>query len=106
MRNFSSLRMLSFLALALSLATVTPSAAQTAEPTAAGLPERRDADLEGGAVPGDGLPGDAVALRREAHRQGQRDGRSTGDVLGARGAQPTGVRQTNRLVDLGLERRQ
>ncbi|WP_375304822.1 DUF2147 domain-containing protein [Bradyrhizobium sp. A11] len=37
MRNFSSLRLLSFLALALSLATVRPSAAQTAEPTAAGL---------------------------------------------------------------------
>jgi uncharacterized protein (DUF2147 family) len=37
MRNFSSSRLLSFLALALSLATVTPSAAQTAEPTAAGL---------------------------------------------------------------------
>lgn len=37
MRNFSSSRLLPFLALALSLATVTPSAAQTAEPTAAGL---------------------------------------------------------------------
>ena len=37
MRNFSSFRLLPFLALALSLATVTPSAAQTAEPTAAGL---------------------------------------------------------------------
>ncbi|WP_028137515.1 DUF2147 domain-containing protein [Bradyrhizobium japonicum] len=37
MRNFSSLRLLSFLALALSLATMRPSAAQTAEPTAAGL---------------------------------------------------------------------
>lgn len=37
MRNFSSSRLLAFLALALSLATVTPSAAQTAEPTAAGL---------------------------------------------------------------------
>lgn len=37
MRNFSSFRLLSFLALALSLAAVTPSAAQTAEPTAAGL---------------------------------------------------------------------
>ncbi|TFV30701.1 DUF2147 domain-containing protein [Bradyrhizobium frederickii] len=37
MLNFSSFRLLSFLALALSLATVTPSAAQTAEPTAAGL---------------------------------------------------------------------
>lgn len=37
MRNFSSFRLLSFLALAWSLATVTPSAAQTAEATAAGL---------------------------------------------------------------------
>jgi uncharacterized protein (DUF2147 family) len=37
MRIFSSFRLLPFLALALSLATVTPSAAQTAEPTAAGL---------------------------------------------------------------------
>lgn len=37
MRNFPSFRLLPFLALALSLATVTPSAAQTAEPTAAGL---------------------------------------------------------------------
>ncbi|WP_128926772.1 DUF2147 domain-containing protein [Bradyrhizobium guangxiense] len=37
MRNFSSFRLLPFLALALSLATATPSAAQTAEPTAAGL---------------------------------------------------------------------
>lgn len=37
MRNFSSFRPLPFLALALSLATATPSAAQTAEPTAAGL---------------------------------------------------------------------
>ncbi|MBB4422901.1 hypothetical protein GGD66_001441 [Bradyrhizobium sp. CIR48] len=37
MRNFSSSRLLPFLALALSLATVTPSAAQIAEPTAAGL---------------------------------------------------------------------
>lgn len=37
MRIFSTLRLLPFLALALSLATVTPSAAQTAEPTAAGL---------------------------------------------------------------------
>lgn len=37
MRNFSSSRLLPFLALALSLVTVTPSAAQTAEPTAAGL---------------------------------------------------------------------
>lgn len=37
MRNCSSFRLLPFLALALSLATVTPSAAQTAEPTAAGL---------------------------------------------------------------------
>lgn len=37
MRNPSSFRLLPFLALALSLATVTPSAAQTAEPTAAGL---------------------------------------------------------------------
>lgn len=37
MRNFSSFRLLSFLALALSLATVTPCTAQTAEPTAAGL---------------------------------------------------------------------
>lgn len=37
MRKFSSLRLLPFLALALTLATVTPSAAQTAEPTAAGL---------------------------------------------------------------------
>ncbi|MFT4116997.1 DUF2147 domain-containing protein [Bradyrhizobium sp.] len=38
MRNFfSSFRLLSFLALALSLAAVVPSAAQTAEPTAAGL---------------------------------------------------------------------
>ncbi|MCK1722709.1 DUF2147 domain-containing protein [Bradyrhizobium sp. 141] len=37
MRNSSSFRLLPFLALALSLATVTPSAAQTAEPTAAGL---------------------------------------------------------------------
>ena len=37
MRNFSSFRLLSLLAFALSLATVTPSAAQTAEPTAAGL---------------------------------------------------------------------
>ncbi|KYG24681.1 signal peptide protein [Bradyrhizobium sp. AT1] len=37
MRNSSSLRLLPFLALALSLAAVTPSAAQTAEPTAAGL---------------------------------------------------------------------
>lgn len=34
---FSSFRLLSFLALAWSLATVTPSAAQTAEPTATGL---------------------------------------------------------------------
>ncbi|MBR1367000.1 DUF2147 domain-containing protein [Bradyrhizobium ottawaense] len=37
MRIFSSSRLLPFLALALSLATVTPSAAQIAEPTAAGL---------------------------------------------------------------------
>ena len=37
MRIFSSFRLLPFLALALPLATVTPSAAQTAEPTAAGL---------------------------------------------------------------------
>jgi len=37
MRNFSSSRLLSFLALAFSLAMVTPSVAQTAEPTAAGL---------------------------------------------------------------------
>jgi len=37
MRNSSSLRLLPFLALALSLAAATPSAAQTAEPTAAGL---------------------------------------------------------------------
>ncbi|WP_407188851.1 DUF2147 domain-containing protein [Bradyrhizobium centrosematis] len=37
MRHFSSFRLLPFLAFALSLATVTPSAAQTAEPTAAGL---------------------------------------------------------------------
>ncbi|MEZ2146692.1 DUF2147 domain-containing protein [Bradyrhizobium sp. DN5] len=38
MRNFlSSSRLLPFLALALSLLAVTPSAAQTAEPTAAGL---------------------------------------------------------------------
>lgn len=38
MRNFlCGSRLLSFLALALSLATVTPSAAQTGEPTAAGL---------------------------------------------------------------------
>ena len=37
MRNFSSFRLLPFIALALSLATVTPSAAQTAAPTAAGL---------------------------------------------------------------------
>ncbi|RTM05392.1 MAG: DUF2147 domain-containing protein [Bradyrhizobiaceae bacterium] len=37
MRIFSSFRLLSFLALVLPLATVTPSAAQTAEPTAAGL---------------------------------------------------------------------
>ncbi len=37
MRIFSSFRLLPFLALALSLATVAPSAAQTAEPTAAGL---------------------------------------------------------------------
>ncbi len=38
MRNlFSSFRLFPFLALALSLATVTPSAAQTGEPTAAGL---------------------------------------------------------------------
>jgi uncharacterized protein (DUF2147 family) len=37
MRNFSSFRLLPFIALALSLATVTPSAAQIAEPTAAGL---------------------------------------------------------------------
>lgn len=38
MRNFlCGSRLLSFLALALSLATATPSAAQTAEPTAAGL---------------------------------------------------------------------
>ncbi|MCP3372663.1 DUF2147 domain-containing protein [Bradyrhizobium cajani] len=38
MRNlFSSFRLLPFLALALSFASVTPSAAQTAEPTAAGL---------------------------------------------------------------------
>ncbi|MGY3034806.1 hypothetical protein ACVIIV_003976 [Bradyrhizobium sp. USDA 4354] len=37
MRNYSSFRLLSVLALALSLATVTPCAAQTAEPTAAGL---------------------------------------------------------------------
>ena len=37
MRNSSSLRLLPLLALALSLAAVTPSAAQTAEPTAAGL---------------------------------------------------------------------
>ncbi|WP_027576413.1 DUF2147 domain-containing protein [Bradyrhizobium sp. WSM1743] len=37
MRNSSSSRLLFFLALALSLATVTPCAAQTAEPTAAGL---------------------------------------------------------------------
>ncbi|AMA61453.1 DUF2147 domain-containing protein [Bradyrhizobium sp. CCGE-LA001] len=34
---FSSFRLLPFLALALSLAAVTPSVAQTAEPTAAGL---------------------------------------------------------------------
>ncbi|AWM02320.1 DUF2147 domain-containing protein [Bradyrhizobium amphicarpaeae] len=37
MRIFFSSRLLPFLALALSLATVTPSAAQPAEPTAAGL---------------------------------------------------------------------
>ncbi|KYK48029.1 DUF2147 domain-containing protein [Bradyrhizobium sp. 191] len=37
MRIFSSFRLLSFLALALSLATVSPCAAQSAEPTAAGL---------------------------------------------------------------------
>ena len=37
MRIFSSSRLLPFLALALSLATVTPSAAQIAEPSAAGL---------------------------------------------------------------------
>jgi len=37
MRKFSSSRLLPFLALAFSLATVTPSAAQTAEPSAAGL---------------------------------------------------------------------
>ncbi|TQF36626.1 hypothetical protein UNPF46_21660 [Bradyrhizobium sp. UNPF46] len=37
MRISSSFRLLPFLALALSLATVTPSAAQTTEPTAAGL---------------------------------------------------------------------
>ncbi|MBB4258884.1 MULTISPECIES: DUF2147 domain-containing protein [unclassified Bradyrhizobium] len=37
MRIFTSSRLLPFLALALSLATVTPSAAQIAEPTAAGL---------------------------------------------------------------------
>jgi hypothetical protein len=37
MRIFSSFRLLPFLALVLPLATVTPSAAQTAEPTAAGL---------------------------------------------------------------------
>ncbi|GMO15624.1 MULTISPECIES: DUF2147 domain-containing protein [Bradyrhizobium] len=37
MRISSSSRLLPFLALALSLATVTPSAAQIAEPTAAGL---------------------------------------------------------------------
>ncbi|MBH5388032.1 DUF2147 domain-containing protein [Bradyrhizobium diversitatis] len=37
MRIFSSFRLLSFLALALSLATVGPCAAQSAEPTAAGL---------------------------------------------------------------------
>lgn len=37
MRNFSSFRLLSFLVLALSLATVSPCAAQTTEPTAAGL---------------------------------------------------------------------
>ncbi|MBR0843968.1 DUF2147 domain-containing protein [Bradyrhizobium liaoningense] len=38
MRNlFSSFRLLPFLALALSCASVTPAAAQTAEPTAAGL---------------------------------------------------------------------
>ncbi|NUS18709.1 MAG: DUF2147 domain-containing protein, partial [Mesorhizobium sp.] len=37
MRNFFSFRLLPFIALALSFATVTPSAAQTAAPTAAGL---------------------------------------------------------------------
>ncbi|TCU64563.1 uncharacterized protein DUF2147 [Bradyrhizobium sp. R2.2-H] len=37
MRIFSSFRLLSFLALALPLATVSPCAAQTTEPTAAGL---------------------------------------------------------------------
>lgn len=37
MRIFSSFRLLSLLALALSLATVSPCAAQTTEPTAAGL---------------------------------------------------------------------
>ncbi|MBH5401102.1 DUF2147 domain-containing protein [Bradyrhizobium sp. CNPSo 4010] len=37
MRNFSSSRLLSFVVLALSLAAVRPCAAQTAEPTAAGL---------------------------------------------------------------------
>lgn len=37
MRIFSSFRLLSFLVLALSLATVSPCAAQTTEPTAAGL---------------------------------------------------------------------
>ncbi|WP_018317344.1 DUF2147 domain-containing protein [Bradyrhizobium sp. WSM2793] len=37
MRIFTSSRLFPFLALALSLATVTPSAAQIAEPTAAGL---------------------------------------------------------------------
>ncbi|WP_440641527.1 DUF2147 domain-containing protein [Bradyrhizobium sp. PUT101] len=37
MRIFSSFRPLSFLVLALSLATVSPCAAQTTEPTAAGL---------------------------------------------------------------------